>query len=456
MAENNNELQAGKISRGEVIVMAVAGAAPVMCVGGSMGTFLAQTGTGIALAVAIATILLVIVGLSYGSLAEKCNSCGGTYAYAASTLGKTPGLWTLFVYYGVMATTAACPPVIFAIYLNALTGLPIIVGWAIFAVVMVLLTTFGTELSTKALVIVFIAEMAAFIIPGIRCIMLSVNGFDFSVSMTNAFAPSTEFGMSGILLAALTWVWSFVGYEAPAFMGEEVKGGAKAVKFAIPVSAILCGVIYVIGCWLWTATMTPEQMAQLAGNGDALSAYCAMLGFGSGSVIVSLGVMLAALACGLAFYQMMPRFLYDQARKGIISKKVAKLSKRGVPTAGMIIYLVISFFTTMYAGYGYGGPVAFGAPIFDGVNDWFVIMAVCATSAYALVCLGHIKEAAHDTSFMKGIVQGKILPALAILVIAYIIIFTIGPKYLIVTGAIYLVSLILALAFKNKKGIDMT
>ncbi|MDD6347913.1 MAG: APC family permease [Lachnospiraceae bacterium] len=454
--ENNQEtLQAGKIGKGEVIVMAVAGAAPVMCIGGSMGTFLGQTGTGIALAVILATILLVIIGLSYGALAEKCNSCGGTYAYAAATLGKTPGLWCLFIYYGVMATTAACPPVIFAIYLNTLTGIPIVIGWAIFAVIMVVLTTLGTELSTKALVVVFLAEMAAFIIPGVRCIFLSASGFDFGVSLTNAFAPSEANGMSGILLATLTWVWSFVGYEAPAFMGEEVKGGARSVRFAIPVSAILCGVVYVIGCWLWTATMTPEQMAALSNNGDALAAYCQMLGYGSGSLIVSIGVMLAALACGLAFYQMMPRFLYDQARKGIISRKVARLNKRQVPYVGMIIYVVVSFFTTMYAGYAYGGPTIFGVPAFDGVNDWFVIMAVCATSAYALVCAGHIREAAGDNS-LKGLILGKLLPAAAILVIAYIIIFTIGAKYLLYTAILYILALVLALVFRNKKGLDMT
>ncbi|MBQ0059366.1 MAG: APC family permease [Lachnospiraceae bacterium] len=455
--ENNTveTLQAGKIGKGEVVVMAVAGAAPVMCVGGSMGTYLGMTGTGVALAVVLATILLVIIGLSYGSLAEKCNSCGGTYAYVATILGKTPGLWTLFVYYGVMATTAACPPVIFAIYLNSLTGIPIIVGWAIFAALMILLTTLGTELSTKALVIIFIAEMAAFIIPGIRCITLSAEGFNMSTSLTNAFAPSPKFGMAGILLTTLTWVWSFVGYEAPAFMGEEVKGGAKSVKFAIPVSAVLCGIIYVISCWLWTATMTPEQMEALANNGDALAAYCTMLGYGSGATLVSIGVMLAALACGLAFYQMMPRFLYDQARKGILSKNVAKLNKKQVPYVGMIIYAVVSFFTTMYAGYAYGGPEIFGSPLFDGVNDWFVVMAVCATSSYALVCIGHIKDAAKDNS-LKGIIQGKILPAIAAAVIAYIIIFTIGAKYLLVTLVIYAVALVLALIFRQKKGLDMT
>ena len=97
--------------------------------------------------------------------------------------------------------------------------------------------------------------------PGIKLITLSATGFDFGVSLTNAFAPSAEHGMTGILLCTLTWIWSYVGFEAPSFMGEELKGGAKDVKFAIPVSALLSGIIYIVGCWLWTATLTTSFLS---------------------------------------------------------------------------------------------------------------------------------------------------------------------------------------------------
>ena len=49
-----------------------------------------------------------------------------------------------------------------------------------------------------------------------------------------------------------------------------------------------------------------------------------------------------------------------------------------------------------------------------------------------------------------------IYPAAAILVIAYIIIFTIGAKYLLYTAILYILALVLALVFRNKKGLDMT
>ena len=446
-------LKAGAIGRGEITLMAVAGAAPVMCIGGSMHTFLSQTGTGISLAVAFATLLCIFIGLSYGTLSEKYNNAGGSYSYITEIFGKKAGLWCMFVYYGVMLTTSACPPTIFATYLESVTGIPIIVGWIIFTVIVAALILNGIELSTKALVVVFIAEMVMLIWPGIKLITLSATGFDFGVSLTNAFAPSAEHGMTGILLCTLTWIWSYVGFEAPSFMGEEVKGGAKSVKFAIPVSALITGIIYVVGCWLWTATLTPEQAAELIPTGDALAAYANMMGYTAGATIVSIGVMLAALACGLAMYSMAIRFMYDQGRKGILPKAVTKLNKKHIPWVTTIIYIVISFCATMYGGYAYGGPEVFGGPLFNGINDWFSIMAICATTAYAFICLGNIKENAKDNSF-KSIILNKIIPIICILVILYVIFFTTGTKFVVTTLVWYAAALILALIVGRKKGVE--
>ncbi len=448
-------LKAGAISKGEITLVAVAGAAPVMCMGGSLHTFLGMTGTGISLSVAFATLLCILIGLSYGTLSEKYNNAGGSYSYITEIFGKKAGLWTMFVYYGVTLTTAACPPTIFATYLESLTGIPIIVGWLIFTAIMVGLTLMGVELSTKALVVVFIAEIILFVWPAIKLITLSATGFDFGVSLHNAFAPNPDMGgWNAILLCTLTWIWSYVGFEAPSFMGEEVKGGAKSIKFAIPVSALITGILYVVGCWLWTACMTPEQMAQIAGTTDALAAYSNMLGYTAGATMSGIGVMMAAVACGLAMYSMAIRFMYDQGRKGILPKATTKLNKKQIPWVTTIIYVVISFFATMYGGYAYGGPEVFGAPLFNGINDWFSIMAICATTAYAFICLGHIKEAAHDTSLWTGIIRGKIFPAIAILVILYVIFFTTGTKFVVTTLVWYAAALILALIVGRKKGVE--
>ena len=110
MENTQTQLKAGAVSTAEVTIIGVAGAAPVMCIGGSLHSLLGLSGTGISLSVAIATLLCVFIGLSYGDLSRKYNCCGGSYAYIARIFGVKPGLWAAFIYYGVTFTTSACLP----------------------------------------------------------------------------------------------------------------------------------------------------------------------------------------------------------------------------------------------------------------------------------------------------------------------------------------------------------
>lgn len=442
MENEQTSLKAGAISTSEVTVLAVAGAGPVMCIGGSLHSLLGLTWTGVSLSVAIAAVLCIFIGLSYGDLSRKYNCCGGTYAYIASIFGVKPGLFTAFVYYGVMFTTAACPATIFCTYLKSLTGIPGWIGWIIFTVIMVAVTWFGVGLSTKATLVVFFVEMILMIIPAIHILTINPNPFDFSVSMTNAFVPGL--GANGLLLAVLVWIWAFVGMEAPSFMGEELKDGWKGVKFAIPVSALITGVIYVVCCWLWTASLSPEQEAVLVASDDALATYCNLLGYSAGSTMVCISVMIAAIACGMAFYSMMPRFLFDQARKNILPKKVASLNKYQTPIGGVVVFVILSFVFTMYGLYGYSAN-----GLFDGINDHFTIMGITATTCYALICIGNVKERWNEKGF-KAFLTGKLFPLLAAAVIFYIIFFTSGTKYIVVTLVWYLIAAVLAIALSKR------
>ena len=440
MENTQTQLKAGAVSTAEVTIIGVAGAAPVMCIGGSLHSLLGLSGTGISLSVALATLLCVFIGLSYGDLSRKYNCCGGSYAYVARIFGVKPGLWSAFIYYGVTFTTSACPPTIFATYLSSLTGLPGWVGWAIFCAIMVFVTLQGVGLSTKATVVVFIIEMVLMLIPAINLLSLNPNEFLFATSMENAFVPGH--GLNGLFLAVLVWIWAFVGIEAPSFMGEELKDGWKGVKFAVPMSALVTGIIYVVCCWLWTASLSPDQIEILAGSSDALAAYCNLFNYAAGSTMVCLAVMIAAIACGLAMYTMMIRFMYDQGRIGLLPKGTTKLNKHQIPWVTTIIYAVISFVFTMYGLYAYGG-------IFDGINDHFTVMGIMATTTWSLICIGNVKERWHDKGF-GAFFSGKVFPIISVLFIAYTIIFTTGAKYLVLTGAWYLIALILAFALSKR------
>lgn len=104
--QSQTALKVGSISAAQATIVGVCAAAPVMCIGGSMGLLALQTGRGVSLSAVIATLVVVLIGLSYGKLSEKFNRCGGTWAYMQQCWGQRAGLWTAFIYFGVLITTS--------------------------------------------------------------------------------------------------------------------------------------------------------------------------------------------------------------------------------------------------------------------------------------------------------------------------------------------------------------
>ena len=79
MRENTEQiLKQDSVSKLDVIIMSVSAAAPAMCLGGSFGAIMQGAGSAAALAFLIATLVIVMVGMSYGQLSNRYNSAGGT------------------------------------------------------------------------------------------------------------------------------------------------------------------------------------------------------------------------------------------------------------------------------------------------------------------------------------------------------------------------------------------
>lgn len=421
-------LKANSVSKTAVTIMAISSAAPAMCMGGSMGTIMAGSGTAAALAFLIATIAILLVGISYGSLSERYNSCGGTYSYISNVFGEKAGFWTAFVYFGVTVTTSGAITTIFSTYINYLfPAIPMWVAFFFLVIPIFLIDWRGVELTSKALIIVWVIQMVLLIWPAIKIITMAPEGFELGTSVSNAFTPT--FGLSGLMAAVLVCVWSYVGFEAPAYMGEELKGGAKSVKFAIIVSGIAIGVIYVVACWVWTATMSPEQLDQLVGSGTLLADYTALVGYAAGDKMVALATIVSCVGCFFGFSTMMSRFMYDLGRTGYLPKFFTQVNKYQTPSGGLIAYCSIAFFACLYGCYAYSGEGLFGegANLFDGVNDIFTYMSICASIAYAFICLANMKDRMGEKGLV-AVLKYKAVPVFTFCLLVYMI-FSSGLKY---------------------------
>lgn len=403
-----NTLKTESVTRLAVVLMAVSGAAPAMCIGGSFGTLADASGANVALAFLVATLGIVLAGLNYGSMAMRYNGCGGTYAYVKAAMGSRMGFWAACVYV-VPLICAAIPCALSAVNLQYL--MPAIPAWVwglLVAAALFLICFRGIELTSTALIIIWAVQMVLLIWPAIKIISMTASNLDTSwlVNSMQAFNPSAEtgHGFSGITAGALIAIWAFVGFEAPAYMGEEIKGGANSVRFCLIAGGIFCGFIYAVVCWLWVGAITPDQLALLSGNENFLVAYCKLVGYIMGGRIVALSIVFSALACGLVFLSMGSRFYYDMGRKGYLPKVFAKTNKFQAPHVGLIVYTTSWYAVGLFGMYG-------------DINWLFNLQAISAVLSYIIVCIANAKDRWRDNGSLGAVVGSKIVPLLALAVL---------------------------------------
>lgn len=246
-----------------------------------------------------------------------------------------------------------------------------------------------------------------------------------------AFNPS--FGISGLMLGVLISIWCFVGFECPAYMGEEIKGGAKSVKFALLFSAIAIGSIYVLVCWLWVAALTPEQFSAINGSATFLADYAKLVGYAAGDKYIALATMISCAGCTFGFASLMPRFLFDLGRTGYLPKAFGKLNKHQAPSTGLLVYACLWFATAFYGTY-------------VDVNALFTHMSVFASAVYAFVSLANMKDRWNETG-VKTFIMNKIIPVITVIILSYMI-FSTSTDYLLFEGAWALAGLVIAFIWK--------
>lgn len=428
-------LKTNSISKLDVVIMSVSAAAPAMCLGGSFGTIMQGSGSAVSLAFLIATVVIVMIGLNYGKLSKKYNSAGGTYSYIRSVFGERVGFISGWVYMGVNVCTGVIGA-IFATYIHELfPAIPLWLGVFILLIPIFFVGWNGVEMTTKVLIAVWALQMILLIYPAIR-IMFLQNGSVGNVlaNSTQAFVPS--YGLSGLMVGVLVCVWAFVGFECPAYMGEELKGGSKSVKIAMTVSAIAIGLVYVIACWLWTAGMTSSDVEAIKNSPTTLSDFANLVGYAFGGKLISIATILSCVGCFFAFSTSTPRCLFDMGRTGYLPSALSKVNKHQTPHFALIAYCVVWTIVALFGAYG-------------NTDVLFTFMALFASASYLLICMANLKDSWKEKG-AKALITTKIIPIVSALILLYMI-FSSDIMYIIVLVAWAVVASIASIPWYNHR-----
>ena len=180
---------------------------------------------------------------------------------------------------------------------------------------------------------------------------------------TNNFAPT---GFKGVMLAATTVFFAYLGFDAISTSAEETINPEKALPKAIIITMIVCTAFYILVCLVLTGVVEYSRL----GTGDALAFVLEEVGQNKVAGIVSLGAVIGLMAGILSFMYAGIRITYTIARDGLLPKGLTKVNANKVPST---VTWGLGILTAVLAGFLPLGNLA------DLAN-------VASIIAFALVC----------------------------------------------------------------------
>jgi len=295
-----------------------------------------EAGPAVIFSFLIAGLACCLAALCYAELASTIPSSGSTYTYLYVSVGEIVAYAIGWVLIGGYVLTAATIANGWSSYFSRLLAglglnlpkeiytLPSAGGYGnIPAVIVVLLITFilskGTSSSKLVNNLMVVAKV------GIVILFIIVGSFYVEpTNWTNNFAPT---GFSGVMLAATTVFFAYLGFDAISTSAEETINPEKALPKAIIITMIVCTAFYILVCLVLTGVVEYSRL----GTGDALAFVLEEVGQNRVAGIVSLGAVIGLMAGILSFIYAGIRITYTIARDGLLPNNLTKVNKSHVP-----------------------------------------------------------------------------------------------------------------------------
>lgn len=286
--------------------------------------------------------LLAFAGaMAYAELAALRPRAGGEYVYLREAYGPLVGFltgWTSFVagFSGAMAASA----IVLALYLDrfipgAANNAPLFViplplvpltfsvqalvaSAAIVVAAIVHIVGIGPGRTvTNVLAALKVAAFVGFIAFGLTL------GLGSGGSLQASAAPVT---MTGWLFALIPIMFTYSGWNAAAYMAEEIRDPGRNVPLALAVGTVAVTVIYLLMNVLFVYTLSIGGLAEVKGSVLDVVAD-RLLGVRAGDIMGVVSII--SLAAGInAFTFAGPRVYFAMARDGAFFRSMARVHPR--------------------------------------------------------------------------------------------------------------------------------
>ena len=375
-------------------------------------------GPGIMISFIITGTLCALVALSYAELAAAIPVSGSAYSYSYASMGEIVA-WVmgllLVLEYGLAASTVAVgwsgyvvsflhdfniiiPPALTAapgatvevdgVTYAGMMNLPAIL--AIMAVTALLVVGISeSTLVNNIVVFIKVAVVVAFIVIGAPFVNpenwvplipdqvpAPPPGTDMSLpaQIGNALwgvltgAQTGQYGVPGLITAAATIFFAYIGFEAVSTAGAESKNPAKDMPIGILGSLIICTILYILTCAVLVGIVPYHQLNNPAPIAMAVDA----IGLGWFATLVKIGAIAGLSSVMLVLLYGQTRIFYTMARDGLIPKVFANVHPKF--KTPWINTLLVGVLACYFAG-------------FMGLDQLANLTNIGTLAAFTIVCI---------------------------------------------------------------------
>ncbi len=323
-----------------------------------------KAGPGMMVAFVIAATVCALAALAYAELASMIPVAGSAYTYTYGVLGEGPAWvvgWALVLEYAIAAATVS---VGWSGYMNGLLGRA---GYAIpaflrtgpmdggsfnllaflIALVITVLLVIGTSKSAKVnavLVAIKIAALTAFIVVAVPAVKSS----NFVPFVPNGWG--SPFGGVGVLGAAASIFFAYVGFDAVSTAAEETKNPNRNIPIGLLGSLVICTIFYLLVSYGAVGSVgaqpmlgpngaslqpgTPAMAAACVGSPalvcskDALAHVMVLIGHNTMGSLIGLAAALALPSVILMMIYGQSRIFFTMSRDGLLPNFLSTVHPR--------------------------------------------------------------------------------------------------------------------------------
>lgn len=346
---HGNQLRPNALGAASIMFLVVSAAAPLTAVAGGVPlAMLLGNGAGVAGAVALVTVILLLFAVGYVAMSRHVRNAGAFYAFAAQGLGGHFG--------GAAAMVAILSYNCMQIGILGLLGaasagtfgaMGLDLPWWAWSYAFVALTAVlgyrQVDLSAKILIVLVALEyLVVLVIDGA---ILFAGGDSGTLTMT-PFAPSQV--LSGVPSIAILFCFAcFIGFEATTIYSEEARDPKRSIPLATYGSVLLIGVFYMFTAWLMALGAGVDKLVpMLGGLADPTTFLFDLVGrYVGGPVPTIMGFLFISslFAAVLAFHNGVARYKYVAGREGLLPDRLGQThAEYRSPHVGSIIQTIIA------------------------------------------------------------------------------------------------------------------